>query len=381
MLTLNDYKKYTAIVRNKIANTCINDSHLHARAFGGESLDFLTTINFLKKNGVLMCIIKGIGQKLEPKSRCNYYLDCPHTTVKPSIINDIINGSNYYKYFDNFTNDIIVILSMSFVDLHKPEHIPSTIKLLDYEFPNLFKCVGEVNLCKQALHGNNITPVPKKTIPKWAEFMKILVQKDIPISIHCDIGNNKNNLKYIDLFEYVCDLYPNNKIIWCHMGMSKQLTNMPANKHIKLLETFLNKYPLLYIDISWRVLYDNIFKYDKNINVYVNFMNKYYNRILPGTDFVGSIDKNYRVYKEELKYTSYILQFLNNNAFRHIALGGNFINLFKIPNISVPDLIDKKHTSKKIRKIKKYTNKKKHRTTRKNQAETVTRIGERIHVG
>jgi hypothetical protein len=340
-LTLNDYKKYNVIKRSNLKNmNFIVDTNVHFRPYGGEANNFSNTINFLRNSNILMCIITGIGQRLPFDSKCNYYLDCPGVPVKPSIINDVLNAIDYKKYRQLFENEMIVILSMSFLDLHKPEKIPLYIELLDNEFPGLFKCVGEVNLCKEMLINNKLTCIQKETIPKWKSFMKILEIRKLPIIIHSDIGNNNNNLKYIDLFKTACDLYPNNKIIWAHMGLSKELTNIEPYKHLNILSTFLDNYPNLYIDITWRILYDNVFKYKNKRDIYVPFINKYYNRILPGTDFVNSINKNQEIYKQEHDLTSYILNFVDNNAYRHIALGQNFINIFELKGLTAPYVID-----------------------------------------
>ena len=61
---------------------------------------------------------------------------------------------------------------------------------------------------------------------------------------------------------------------------------------------------------------------------------------MPGTDFVNSILKNQEIYKLEHDLTSYILNFVDNNAYRHIALGQNFINIFELKGLTAPYVID-----------------------------------------
>ena len=53
-------------------------------------------------------------------------------------------------------------------------------------------------------------------------------------------------------------------------------------------------------------------------------------RILPGTDFLASRDKNLAVYREELEVTGRIHRHLNDEAFRNIALGGNYFRLLDL---------------------------------------------------
>ena len=125
--------------------------------------------------------------------------------------------------------------------------------------------------------------------------------------------------------EEVLNQYPKNKIIWAHMGLSKELSNMNPDEHLNIMSKLLNKYPNLMLDITWRVLEDNYFK--KYRKKYVNFFNKYSERILPGTDFVASSNKNLDSYKLDLEVNSQIHKHLDDKAFRNIVLGNNYFKL------------------------------------------------------
>ena len=61
------------------------------------------------------------------------------------------------------------------------------------------------------------------------------------------------------------------------------------------------------------------------------FLNHYSERILPGTDFVAARTKQFEVYREELDVTSRINQYLDDIAFRNIALGGNYFRVLGLP--------------------------------------------------
>ena len=100
---------------------------------------------------------------------------------------------------------------------------------------------------------------------------------------------------------------------------------------------FLQRFPNLYLDISWRVLYDNYFSDPDARKLYLAFLEQYSQRILPGTDFVASGNKTYRVYKEEVVVNSDILKDLNDQAFRNIALGQSYFNLLALP-YKAPDI-------------------------------------------
>ena len=229
---------------------------------------------------------------------------------------------------------------MTFPDLSKPKEIVKGIHYLDKEYPSLFNWMGELNVVKQSLFSHKVKPISLTIIPQWKYFMKILRDRKMPLSLHCDLGNNADNFKYLPLMERILFLYPKNIIVWVHLGLSKELTNIDPKKHTELLDSFLTNYKNLYFDISWRVLYDQVFHDPQKKILYVELMNKFPERFLTGTDFVNSITKNEKIYKEELRITSLIVNDLNNKAFRQIALGQNYLDLihskYKAPNICIP---------------------------------------------
>lgn len=307
--------------------TSVVDTHLHFRPFGGPAVPFKDIIEYLDNSGVRFVNVYGIGQSLPIYSSCTNFHDCPGTPVLPSIKNDFINAANYLR--EN-PQGVHMTLAMTFPDLAKPDQIVEQIELFDTEYPGLFKWMGEVNLVKQALFNNHHSATPLESIRQWSEFMSILRERGIPIAIHSDLGNDNNPTQYLHLMEEVLKLYPDNKIIWVHMGLSKQLKSVDPDMHIAILKSFLDRNRNLMLDISWRVIYDNYFAKDDVRDKYVSFINKYSDRILPGTDFLASRRKNHEVYEKELDVNSRINKYLNDEAFRNIALGQNYFRLLNL---------------------------------------------------
>lgn len=308
--------------------TAVVDTHLHFRPFGGEAIPLAEMTDYFRKTGVRFANMYGIGQILPVDSSCIYYLDCPGTPALPSIKNDFVNAANLLELKPK---DVHLTLSMTFPDLAKPDEIVSMIKLYDKEYPQMFKWMGEANLIKQALLNNHHQPANRQEIEQWKAFMAILRERKIPINIHADLGNDNEPTKFLPLFEYALKLYPDNKIVWAHMGLSKELSKMPAAQHVQIVQSLLDKYPNLMLDISWRVLYDNYFSKPEARKLYVDMLNRYSERILPGTDFVASRAKQFEVYREELQVTSDIHKDLNDTAFRNIALGQSYFTLLGMP--------------------------------------------------
>lgn len=311
--------------REKEPYTSKVDSHLHFRPFGGKPIPWEEMLGYLQKSGVEYANVYGIGQTLPYDSSCTYYLDCPGTPVTPSMRNDFANAASYAA--DPPPDDVHLTMSMTFPDLAHPEGVLDRMELLDENYPGLFRWMGEVNVIKQALLPNGHEAAGEKAIDGWAPFMRELRERDIPLTLHSDLGNNADPTKYLHLMEHVLERYPENKIVWAHAGLSKELTEIGPDEHLGILGRLLDKYPKLTLDISWRVLWDEYFSDPEIRGRYVDFLDRHPTRVIPGTDFVASGDKDFAVYEEELEVTSRINRDLSDEAFRGIALGGNYFRL------------------------------------------------------
>jgi predicted TIM-barrel fold metal-dependent hydrolase len=223
--------------------------------------------------------------------------------------------------------NVFILPSMTFMDLAQPEEIMERVALYDREFPGMFRWAGELNVMKQALVGNLHEPATLTDIDAWAPFMQTLRERNIPVTLHSDLGNDANPTQYLYLMEHVLETYPDNKIVWAHMGLSKELTQMDANQHVATMKRLLDQYPNLMLDISWDVLYN---AYRPFGQVFIDFFNAYPTRILPGSDFVAAGTKEYATYENELEITSRVLRLLTDEAFRNIALGENFFRFIGI---------------------------------------------------
>ena len=313
--------------------TAVVDTHLHVRPFGGPAIPFEEVVSYLEATGVLFATVYGIGQMLPAASACTYYLDCPGTPVTPTLKNDFVNATHAIL---NASPGVHLTLSMSFPDLSRPETILPRMQLLDEEYPGTFAWMGEVNLVKQALFGNGRAPVPRATLPTWAPFMTALRARGMPLAIHADLGHDEAPTRYLPLIEDMLRLYPDNAIVWVHMGLSRELVTMNAARHIHLMKSLLDRYPKLWVDIAWRVLDEAYFSDPATRARYVAFLNAYSERVLPGTDFLASRDKGFDAYRTELHVTSRILRDLHDTAFRNIALGQNYLQLLNLDYTAPP---------------------------------------------
>ena len=56
--------------------------------------------------------------------------------------------------------------------------------------------------------------------------------RGISLALHADLGNDAAPTRYLPLMEEVLCLYPENVIVWVHMGLSRELTAMAAAQHM-----------------------------------------------------------------------------------------------------------------------------------------------------
>jgi hypothetical protein len=305
--------------------TSVVDVHFHPRPFGGPPIEFTEMWEVMDRAGVRFVNYFGIGQVLALDSGCTYYLDCPGVPAMPSIKNDFANGLDVANLKPE---TIHITLSMTFVDLANPEGVVEMIELYDREYPGMFSWTGEVNVIKQALLGNHHEPATIEDIDAWAPFMKVLAERNIPITLHADLGNNANPTEFLPLLHHIGESYPENKIVWAHMGLSKELTELDPRAHVDMMKASMDRLPNIMIDLSWDVIYN---EYHQWGDVYIPFINEYSDRVLPGTDFVAAGYKDPEQYIRELEVTSRVLATLDDEAFRRIALGQNYFDYLDLP--------------------------------------------------
>ena len=190
--------------------TAVVDAHLHFRPFGGPEIPFEELVSYLEETGVLFANVYGIGQTLPDSSSCTYYLDCPGTPLTPSLDNDLANAA---EYVTNPPSRVHLTMSMTFPDLAHPATILPAMQRLEEEYPGVFSWMGEVNLVKQAVFDNGRGPIPEEVLDGWAPFMEVLRERNMPLSIHGELGNDEDPTLYLPLMEGVLGLYPdNNKV-------------------------------------------------------------------------------------------------------------------------------------------------------------------------
>jgi hypothetical protein len=110
-----------------------------------------------------------------------------------------------------------------------------------------------------------------------------------------------------------------------------------------LLERMLRNHSNLSLDLSWRVLDDQVFSDPAKRRQHAALINRWPDRFLPGTDFVAAINKTEFLYRQELAITSRIVADLNDRALHRIALGLNVFELAGLEAVA-PKVCRERHS-------------------------------------
>ncbi|MEI5638937.1 MULTISPECIES: amidohydrolase family protein [unclassified Pseudoalteromonas] len=304
------------------------DAHHHFKPFWGQAVAFDKLVDWAANSGVLFVNIYGIGQTYQRKPNCVGERGCYSNIIAPTLENDRKNAAQLLAYDGN---KVHLTLSMTFADLNRPATILPTMQALQEQYGDVFSWMGEVNMVKAAQFDNGHQAVSLATIAQWQPFMAALREQNIPLAIHADLGDNQQPLRYLPLLQAMLAQYPENDIVWMHMGLSKELSDISPQLHIETLTQLFQQYPKFKADLSWRILYDFYFHEPQIAKQYVELLNAYPERFLPGTDFVASSNKRLADYREEVAVNSHLFKAVNDAAFRRIALGQNYFDLLKLP--------------------------------------------------
>ena len=114
---------------------------------------------------------------------------------------------------------------------------------------------------KGAFHWN---PIKDCTVPesemKIASqqymFWKDLLGEFYPAFFNRDQPKKSafKKIQHLQLMDTIMKRYPGLKVVWAHMGLSKELKDLHPRIHTHIMEHFFNKFPNLYVDLSWDVL-------------------------------------------------------------------------------------------------------------------------------
>ncbi len=167
------------------------------------------------------------------------------------------------------------------------------------------------------------------------EVYKYAEENDVPVMLHVNIGD------YLDQFENVLTLYPDMTVICPHFCLSSKSPNQ--------LDKLLNKYPNLYVDISFGhkdYLVEGLTRISENIEVFQELFYRHADKFLFGTFtvFDGDSEKTtqwlvdtYQTYRDLLEMESYETFHIKGETLNGLGLDSDMLK--KIYETNWADLL------------------------------------------
>ena len=237
----------------------------------------------------------------EPFVRPKYYLDSS-SRVKRARDTDIAVASAILDYQRKYANDPDQLTELRKIhpfitgfdgtDLGAVDLIVKRIK----EFPGIWQGIGEVMSRHDDLTNLTTGERPRADHPALVRICRFAGKHFLPVSIHhniAPISRTPSEIKqplYLDelveLFRScrweVGDTKYTTRFIWCHAGISRRVNieNLP----FWIEEVLKDSGGQVYIDLSWIVLDDYIYK---DLDRWVNLITRYPGRFMIGSDAVG----------------------------------------------------------------------------------------------
>ena len=241
----------------------------------------------------------------EPFMRPKYYLDSS-SRVKRARDTDIAVASALLDYQRKYANDPTRLAELRKIhpfitgfdgtDLGAVDLIVKRIK----EFPGIWQGIGEVMSRHDDLTNLTTGERPRADHPALVRVCQFAGKHFLPVSIHhniAPISRNPSEIKAPLYLDELVDLFRHcrwqeddgnytTRFIWCHAGISRrvQIENLP----FWLEEVLKDSGHQVYIDLSWVVLDDYIYK---DLDRWVQLIKQYPERFMIGSDAVGGASK------------------------------------------------------------------------------------------
>lgn len=255
----------------------------------------------------------------EPFLRPKYYLDSS-SRVKRARDTDITVASAILDYKQKYADDPArigelrkihpFITGFDGTDLGAVDLIVKRIK----EFPGIWQGIGEVLSRHDDLTNLTTGERPRADHPALVRVCRFAGKHFLPVSLHHNIApvsRNPDEIKQPLYLDELVELFRNcsweerevtykTTFIWCHAGISRRVNieNLPFWVE-EVLKAFGDQ---VYIDLSWVVLEDYIYK---ELDEWVQLIKRYPTRFMIGSDSVGGASK----LKQELsRFDTLLLQ-------------------------------------------------------------------------
>ena len=174
-------------------------------------------------------------------------------------------------------------------DMYAADHIRRVLRT----FPGVFEGIGEFTIHKEFVAAKVAGGVASLTDPALDRILDFAGEAGLVVLLHNDIAKpfpKSYTANYLADIKALFKRHSNTTIIWAHLGLGRVVH--PIQDHLAAIEEMLKDpaFNHVYFDISW----DEVAKYavasDEAIGRTSDFLNRYPDRLLFGTDTVAPRD-------------------------------------------------------------------------------------------
>ncbi|WP_437882407.1 amidohydrolase family protein [Pseudomonas sp. LRF_L74] len=160
--------------------------------------------------------------------------------------------------------------------------------------PGFWQGIGEVFTRHDDLTALTYGDTPRANNEAMVRVYHLAAEYDLPVLIHSNITSKRErNPLFLEEIEEPLGNHPHVRFIWAHAGTSAELHRHQERLDFLLptLQRLLERYPNLYIDLSWTVLQPYLLDgKGKPRSEWLALVKRYPDRFMLGSDVVGRFD-------------------------------------------------------------------------------------------
>ncbi len=136
-------------------------------------------------------------------------------------------------------------------DKYAVEHVQ---RMLD-EFPGLWQGVGEIFGHRDDLTNMTYGENARANHAALDPVYDLAGRNDMPVNLHnnCTSRSQTKEWRYVYEVEGALKNHPKTRIVWAHAGLSRLMEDIDQRAYTAMLRKMLEKYPNLWLDLSWIV--------------------------------------------------------------------------------------------------------------------------------
>ncbi|AIR90360.1 amidohydrolase family protein [Pseudomonas cremoricolorata] len=296
-----------------------SDAHLHYVDFFQESEGMPALLEAMDAAGIYQSMISGIPvakkwHEDEPK-RPRYYAGDDAAAYWYSAT-DVLVAAALQKLSPEQRQRFHPFLSgFNPVDKNAASHIERTLELN----PGLWQGIGEVFTRHDDLTALTSGDTPRANNEAMNRVYRLAAEHDLPVLVHSNITSKRErNPLYLAEIEEPLRDHPHTRFIWAHAGSSLEIHRHQTKMDFLLptLTRMLERYPNLYVDLSWSVLEPYLLdKQGSPRQAWVDLVKRFPERFMLGSDVVGRFGSM----GEQLKSFTPFLDALPEDVARKVA--------------------------------------------------------------